>query len=103
MGKVKFKKIISATVAADNSDDESAKWNISANVVVNNDNIDGFNEGEVKDKGGALLASFSTSGKQYLNVSYYQADSGDEQEILSSIREFTEDVDESGIGSLIKL
>ena len=91
--KVKFEKIVNATVRVTNEPDTSKEFVISADVTINNKNADNFNSGNVnKADGGATVATFSSWGESNLNVNYNLADVDENVKILNAIYAFIDDV-----------
>lgn len=89
--KVKFEKIVNATVRVTNEPDTTKEYVISADVTINNKQADNFNGGEVK-KDGSIVATFSAWGESNLNVNYNLADVDENVKILNAIYAFVKDV-----------
>lgn len=87
--KVKFEKIVNATVRVTNEPDTTKEFVISADVTINNKEANNFNSGNVnKEDGGATVATFSSWGESNLNVNYNLADVDENIKILNAIYAF---------------
>lgn len=89
--KVKFEKIVNATVRVTNEIDTTKEFDINADVIINNKRADSFNGGEVK-KDGNVVATFNSWSESNLNVNYNLADVDENIKILNAIYAFIKDV-----------
>ena len=87
MGKVKFIKLNSANVTADNSADVEKKYEITAKVNINENKVNSIDGGRVI-KDGVDVASFSKSGKKQLNINFNVEDVMEMCSILTEVNAF---------------
>lgn len=91
--KVKFGKIVNATIRVTNDNDEQREYVITADVTVGGKNADNFNNGNVYGKGGTdTLATFSAYGDSNRSVNYTTSDDETNVAIYNAISAFISDV-----------
>lgn len=91
--KVKFGKIVNATINVTNVPDSLNDYNISSDVSINDKKANNFNSGKV-EKDGNTVATFSSWGDSNLNVNYNLADVDENVKILNAVSTFITDVRE---------
>lgn len=89
--KVEFTKLNSANVSADNSVDESKKYDITASVNIQGKNVSSVDAGRVI-KNGVEIASFSKWGQAQLNINFNVADVMEMCSIITEVDAFYSDV-----------
>lgn len=91
--KVEFTQLNSANVTADNSVDETKKYDITANVNINGQKVDNINSGRVV-KDGAEVASFSKWGENNTSFSFNTSDAMEMCAIITEVTAFCDNVAE---------
>lgn len=87
MEKVKFIKLNSASVTADNSADVEKKYEITAKVNINENKVNSIDSGRVI-KDGVDVASFSKWGEKQLNINFNVEDVMEMCSILTEVNAF---------------
>ena len=91
MKKVDFTKLNSANVTADNSVDETKKYDITARVNISENKVNSVDSGRVV-KEGVEVATFSKWGENQLNVNFNGVDVMEMCSILTEVNSFYNNV-----------
>lgn len=91
MKKVDFTKLNSANVTAENSVDETKKYDITARVNISENKVNSVDSGRVV-KEGVEVATFSKWGENQLNVNFNGVDVMEMCSILTEVNSFYNNV-----------
>lgn len=95
-------EIVSATVNYTNADDDSRKWDISAQVLIDKEKVLSFQNGVIYRRdttpqvAGTAVGNFSLNADDtFYNVVYSNADTETRHEIMNAIDSFVQSVKEN--------
>ena len=102
MSKVNFIKVNTANVTANNSYDESKKYEISCYVNINGTKVQSIDRGQVV-KEETEIATFSKWNEQQLNVNFNTSDVTEMCSIITEVNAFYSSLVDAVAGEPIKI